>query len=370
MKETKRKIIIFFLSPILLCSAIAFALELYLRYTAPYVINPQAKNLPAQIQHNPEFVVKYTSKGKRLIPNAHVIIKNHRLSNQDIRMDINSLGFRDKEMSEQKIENEVRILILGDSITWGDYLPAEKVYVEQIEKRLSNSFPQKKVEVINAGIGDAGLKEEIDLLIEQGLKTKPDLVLIAFYLNDSRPPWGFTGELNHRGIIRRTSLLAETAYKKIKLMNWIKKDGTDRFQWIKLQNILSWSNNKKDFLTLTESAKYDWGAAWNNESWVTIDKHLSKLKILSEQHNFKVGIIMFPVSYQVYSNFNENTPQITLKKKAQNLGFLFYDLLPTLKNHRTENIYFDICHPNEKGNAIIGEAISNFLIKEKLINTY
>ena len=43
--------------------------------------------------------------------------------------------------------------------------------------------------------------------------SRPDLVVVAFYLNDSRPPWGFTfsDEVGHPGWLRRHSVAADIA---------------------------------------------------------------------------------------------------------------------------------------------------------------
>ena len=57
-----------------------------------------------------------------------------------IKIKINSLGFRDSEISANKKSNEMRILVLGDSITWGDYLQANEVYVELIEHYLNEEY--------------------------------------------------------------------------------------------------------------------------------------------------------------------------------------------------------------------------------------
>src|SRR5204863_3963757 len=100
------------------------------------------------IESDPELLIRYTPKGRRLIPGAHVRILNHRLSGLDVDMHINSLGFRDRELSPKKSPEEFRVLVLGDSITWGDYLPAEEVYVEQAERLLNPSPDGRRVELI------------------------------------------------------------------------------------------------------------------------------------------------------------------------------------------------------------------------------
>ena len=97
-------------------------------------------------------------------------------------------------------------------------------------------------------MGDIGLREEIAILEERGLSLSPDVVVVSFYLNDSRPPWGFPGEIGRRGWLRRHSLLAETIYKNLKLRRWINEHGEDRLIWTEAMNRVNWKGDRAIFL--------------------------------------------------------------------------------------------------------------------------
>ena len=339
--------------------------EVYLRLTETHVVKEKGGGfLPVEL--DAEFLVEYTSRGRRLIPNARVMIKNHRISHRDIEMKINSLGFRDDEIPLKKASDELRVLILGDSITWASYLQAEETFVERVEEYLRQSLPGRSVEVINAGVGDIGLKEEIAILEERGLAALPDLVVISFYLNDSRPPWGFPGELGGRGWLRRNSRLAETIYKNLKLRNFIKEKGEDRLAWVSAMNKMDWSRDRDTFLELVSLAQYDWGAAWDENSWGVIGRELDRLKELSTENGFKVAIVAFPVAFQVYADFMEDTPQRLIRGMAAGRNFYFLDLLPYLRQYREnhKDTYYDWCHPTVKTNDFIGKIIANFMVQK------
>lgn len=337
--------------------------ELYLRLSRTHIVRESADGSFSRLESDAEFLIDYTPKGRRLIPDSRVLIKNHRISGRDVMMEVNSLGFRGAEIPRDKTPDEFRVLILGDSITWASYLPEEETYVRRLEGYLRKLLPGRKVEVLNAGVGDVGLKEEIDILKERGLAARPDLVILSFYLNDSRPPWGFAGELGKRGWLRRHSLLAETIYKNLKLRRWNKEKGEDRLAWTKAMNRLNWKNDRRAFLHLAELAKYDWGAAWEPSSWSAIDRDLARLKTLSEENNFTVVVAVFPVAFQVYAAFREDAPQLILKKKAERLGFFYLDLLPFLRKYRREekDVYYDWCHPAGKTNDFIARILAQFL---------
>ena len=342
------------------------ALEIYLRHHKSYVVEQRETRLrkAGLIESNPELLVQYTPKGRRLIPNAHVLIRHHNLSGRDIKIDINSLGFRDQELPRGKPPDELRVLVLGDSITFGDYLDADEVYVEQAEKVLQAAMPGRKIEVVNGGVGDVGLKEEVDILEERGLSLNPDVVVIAFFLNDSRPPWGFPGELGSSGFLRRHSILAQTVYRKLILTQWIQEQGQSRFEWTFTANNPKWQQSRELFDQIVALAQYDWGAAWKEESWPVIDRQLQRLQALQAQHGFSVAVMVFPVKYQVYADFLEDTPQQRMRHEAEKFGFAYLDLLPILRAKNHPSLFYDHCHLNEPASALIGQALALFLQQE------
>jgi lysophospholipase L1-like esterase len=353
---------------LVLLALFCLGLEVYLRRTTTHVVEEHETSvLSRRFLLSTERLIRQTPQGRRLIPNARVVIKNHGTSGRDVHVRINSLGFRDDEIPVVKRPGEARILVLGDSITWGDYIEAEEVYVERMQQQLRRLLPDRPIEVINAGVGDVGLAEEIAILKETGLKVEPDVVMVAFYLNDSRPPWGFSGELGSRGWLRRHSLLAETLYKQLKVAQWLRSGGEDRVRWANARTTLDWKHDRAKLLELASLANFDWGAAWVPSSWELIDRELAELKRLSEENHFKVAIVSFPVSYQVYADFLEDAPQRTMEGKAHALGFAYFDLLPLLREHKDDNLYFDHCHPREEANTIIGQAIAEFVQREKLL---
>jgi len=344
------------------------ATEFYLRYKACYVIqNNIGTGRGFLVENDPGFLVRYTANGRRLIANANVTVRNHGISGRDVRLKINSMGFRDTEITPEKPDGECRILVLGDSITCGTYLPVEQVYVERMQTYLNNGRDTPRIEVINAGVEDIGLKEEIDILTESGLKLQPDLVMVAFYLNDSRPPWGFPGELGRASWLRRNSILAEMVYRRYKLARWLKQKGHSRFVWRKYKDKLDWRHNPQAFAEFVRLARHDWGAAWNPDSWGSLEPQFDRLKRLASRHKFRVVFVAFPVAYQVYADKLDDYPQRVLKETCEAYAFDYYDLLPVLRDTKDPNLFFDNCHPREKTNDLVGRTVAAWFEAQKLV---
>ena len=344
-------------------AAIIFALlaaEIGLRITEQHIVQQDATGVSGLFEMQPDAVTYMTRRGKRMRPNSKTLIKNHRTSHRDVVIETNSLGFRDDEMSPVKPVDELRVLVLGDSITVAHYLPIEESYVQRAEHYLDETIPGRHIELINAGVSDIGLREEIDILEETGLLVDPDLIVLAFYLNDSRPPWGFPQEIAGRGWLRRHSVLAEKVYWVTRMRRWLREMGEDRFAWVRSLDTLRWRSDEDAFRQLADLARYDWGAAWQPDSWSKIDAEFSRLDSIANRADVPVAVLIFPVAYQGSTSFIDDFPQREVKKRTATRGWPTLDLLPLIRGENATQ-YFDQCHPNTRLHDLIGKAVAGFL---------
>jgi hypothetical protein len=93
----------------------------------------------------------------------------------------NSKGLRDEEYPYQKPEGTYRILVLGDSFTYGDGVQRSEAFPEMLESLLKE---HGSFEVINTGVTGYGLTQETLYYETEGYKYEPDLVMLVFYHND------------------------------------------------------------------------------------------------------------------------------------------------------------------------------------------
>jgi len=97
------------------------------------------------------------------------------------RVTTNSLGYRGREIAALKEPGELRILFTGDSFVYGDFVNDDQTLPARLEQRLNGRCAN--VRVVNAGLGDATIVEEAQL-IDRGLRLSPDLVVLLFGEND------------------------------------------------------------------------------------------------------------------------------------------------------------------------------------------
>lgn len=109
---------------------------------------------------------------------------------------INSLGMRDKEYAVEKPPGVTRIAILGDSFTFGNGVPEEATFAKVLEASLNASRDGTTYEVMNFGVKGYDTVQELATLREVALPLEPDLIVVAYYLNDVGNPERF-GETPH-----------------------------------------------------------------------------------------------------------------------------------------------------------------------------
>lgn len=97
------------------------------------------------------------------------------------RIYVNSRGFNDVEHEFEKPAGVKRILLLGDSFIEALQVDSEKHIGRRLQKLLG-----QKYEVITLGISGIGGETEYSLLNAEGLKYKPDIVVLFFSFNDLR----------------------------------------------------------------------------------------------------------------------------------------------------------------------------------------
>lgn len=97
---------------------------------------------------------------------------------------INSFGFRGGEFTKKKPRGVTRVMLLGDSYTYGDGLNQEDTISSRMEGMLNAGTGGKRFEVINAGRMGASIDSEIELFDNYGALFEPDIVVLGYVWND------------------------------------------------------------------------------------------------------------------------------------------------------------------------------------------
>ena len=145
--------------------------ELLLRLIQPFRFTPKndfhfGKPILYRLSRNPDL-------GYEFRPNAVTEVKG-------IAYRINRYGFRDIEQHRKK--NGKRVVIAGDSLTFGWDLPLEETYPFLTREALRSR--EVRPEIWAMGVTGYNTVQEYHLIRDQALRLDPDLVILQICLND------------------------------------------------------------------------------------------------------------------------------------------------------------------------------------------
>jgi lysophospholipase L1-like esterase len=311
----------------------------------------------------------HTPVGLRLRANKVAVVHDHYFSGLTFEVRTNSLGYRNPEIGAK---TRPRILFLGDSITIAGYMPEAETYVRRVQA-LSEEDGGAPLETINAGVGGVSMADELAILTETGLSTDPDVVVLAFYLNDAIPSPAVVLLPPPRGL-ERSRLWAHLALAVARLRGEAEpareKAIPDLDAWL-AEVRRRYPPGKGDprvdrgaFNAEISKNFRDWGTAWSEPAWERMEPVLRELHRLAGLHGFALRIVCFPHRLQVDAEFVADEPQRTMKAIATELDTPCLDLLPALRAAERRGVgplFYDHCHPTAAGHEIVAREILRFL---------
>ena len=94
---------------------------------------------------------------------------------------IDSLGFRGSDFPRPKPPGQLRVLMIGDSQVYGDFVEDNQTFPYQLEQRLRVACADALV--INAGLGGTTITDQA-FVLQRTLPLDPDLVILVYVEND------------------------------------------------------------------------------------------------------------------------------------------------------------------------------------------
>jgi len=293
-----------------------------------------------------EMFIRDETKGYVMTPNYSGSFVSSQY--KKIPIEINSKGLRDYEHDYNKSDETIRILFLGDSVTFGAGINLKDSYTKLFEKTLNKK--EQKFETINMGVSGYEIEQEYSYYFEEGFKYNPNIVVISIVLNDIQnvnilevqKNW-FESENSFERIVKKFCLSCKFTYSKIKDIS----ESSEEYNQEYFENIY-----------------YKW-----NES----EFELYSEKIISLNENItksqgKLVLVIIPYTQQ-FTNWQDygTLPQEKLKDFGKKENIEVIDMMPYLDNPNFEKYYFpaDNVHPTEDGHKLINAGLlKEFSIRE------
>lgn len=313
-------------------------------------------------------------RGVRLRPNTRAQIVNHSLSKRDVLIEVNSIGLRYPELGP-KTQDEFRVLVLGDSITLGDFVSEDETLTRQLEKLTSGR--NKRILFLNAGLPGAGTMEELFLYREIRDRVRPDLVLVEMYLNDAQTAGGFYARaipppFSKSRFLTWAANRVQIVGKALFRERGVKIDPKWREGFRAGRGLHSGAmfDSKDGFDFEIYNAFMDFGLAWNPRSWEILDGIVAPLQQETRQNGSRLAIALFPVHIQVLGSYEDHSPQDRGRELCARRGIPYLDPLPGLRadwQARKEKLFYDHCHYTPYGYTVVAREILAGLDRENLI---
>ena len=208
---------------------------------------------------------------------------NHRGLYAGVPIQVNSLGFRGAELPSAA-DAALRVVILGDSIAFGQGVNEHETLSEQLRSRLQENIAGR-VLVANLGVPGYDTCQEHIRLSEQGLSFSPHLVYLLYFENDVDPtPFRVKNGIVYSPDVREGWFGDFMAGARIHsaLYNLV---------WSRYQTMKSrYFAGKSDYVELV-ARKFMAG----NPGWERSRACLKALLATASDHSIKLVVIPFPV---------------------------------------------------------------------------
>ena len=264
------------------------------------------------------------------------------------------------------------MIVLGDSITFGNDLPYEDTFSFQLQQRLSAEG--RELEVLNFGVGGYDTLQEVASLEIRGLKYHPDLVVVAYCLNDISIASLDPVSLQRVPSVRDSSLyesslshLFSTSIETNRAKRWLKytnqPEGLHREYESQIDPI---GAAESVMLNLMNQAP-----TWPSDSWYGSRDRVGRLRFgfrrlarLSKENGFPVVIMIIPLLLDNGGSYSHRAPHRIVEMEAQRAGFATIDLTAAFLRAGMGNLRpspGEIIHPNKAGHAIMADSLSAFI---------
>ncbi|TMB21279.1 MAG: hypothetical protein E6J71_08430 [Deltaproteobacteria bacterium] len=278
---------------------------------------------------------------------------------------VNRLGLRGPEAEPRPRPGVHRVLVLGDSVVFGQGLSEDEALPAALERRLG-ATGAGPYEVLNAGVQGYDAVAEVRLL--ETLDLAPEIVVVGTSLNDYdvAPQYSPLGILTRKDLDRRAPSLTDRS-EFLTLLRWI--GGYLRGQLG--SQLMARAPGFPPPVALTEAGR---GVARLVEQmhlrfyhdpepayWNRLRAAYADFARSAAEHQVRLLVAIFPESYQVGRPDPDLTPQRRLLEICGEAGLRCLDLQPIFAAAGGD-LFADTQHPNARGHAVAAEAIAAALL--------
>lgn len=269
----------------------------------------------------------------------------------------NNHGFRGEPVAVAKPDGVRRVLMLGDSITFGNAVEWNQTFSYVLQQRLNERAGRRMFEVLNLGVSGYNTSQELATLEELGLKFSPDLIVLNVCPNDSDPVKTVSaiGLINESGVRELGDINFRTIVESSYLLTMLK------------YALISVFEEHPDVLRALNSPEVFIDARTGEKRWSEMKEQMQAIFALAREHKVPVAMVIYPYSSQV------GLPLVELPPQRDLLAFAAANGVPALEAGQAyvdqpKDMFADgFIHLSPHGHQVVAEAMQDFLVARGLL---
>ena len=280
---------------------------------------------------------------------------------------INEHGLRGAAIPHAREGDRLRILYLGDSVTFGYKLRrTEDSFPYQTEPLLEEHFGVD-VETINAGVGGYSPWQERIYLEREGLRYAPDLVVVGFVLNDVTEKMGLQ-RFGGSGVGSQLSASYQSELDRLLHHSAVYQTARALYARARFGPDIAAGAAHQEALDIRHLLRDD-RSEQVEEAWRITLENLDGIFDLCDASGIPALLVVFPDLLQFPATATRDQPQRTLTAHAQARGIPVLDLLPPMtraaRNQPREwqRFFIDHDHLTAAGSEVVANALREFVIR-------
>ena len=258
-------------------------------------------------------VFTLTVLGALLEGGARILFSHEKEINKDwVRQFIqyNRDGFRDREFAIAKPRNTFRILVVGDSQTFGHGIEKlEDTFPKQLEKLLNQGMERPKFEVLSFARPGWNTANQLQYIYKKGFLYQPDLILLNFFHNDL-PPSHFL-DCNSKDW--------ELVPEIWPLVEWFHRSHFYDFLKFRINRLLEKTGHKPSYEDCRRSS-------YQSRSWDMEEIYLDTLYHTARMKNIHFMMSIIPIMFHLDENYPFAFAHHKLKKYCDSRNIFCVDL--------------------------------------------
>jgi lysophospholipase L1-like esterase len=265
------------------------------------------------------------------VPSGHAFLMG-------VDVSINSQGLRDREYPLVKPPDTYRILLLGDSTTFGWGVREEDTVAKILERSL-NHDEGRPYEVINAGVGNYDTVQEVTYYRERGRAFHPDLVILEYFINDAEPV-----PREQQGFLRDKSYFVAFVVSRA--------DG-----------ILRVAGRRPDWREYYRSLYAD-----HQPGWQAAQEALGELARTARQDGAAALVALLPELHQINDEYPFAREHTLVRAASARYALPSLELIDGLRGQGPEsNLWVTPLddHPNARANHLIAVQMQHWIVQQR-----